>query len=611
MNSGAPLSGINVTHSVGNINDAIGFFPKAWRATKKYSVNNTLPTVAVSTWIQFSLAYVAAVMITHNNLSYITDIFNSQLMPAYALASVILGTILLTSLVIKYIHTQEIKDEKSKNGDSSIDIKIRGGESDGINEIAQNASVIEIVPDTSLIGNKKENFSIVLPIAEKQGETLENKRQENRNKIILLTAPYVLSSLIIAGALAKFGFVHIRSWKEWTFIAAVVAITVVSALITLIKNLKNNEVNNACNIVKKFNSADILLPWRKGGVISVMENKFESKEENDLQSQALRLFERFLTGFKNDVCRILDKQLTEANKLFKKDLLDPSNEKIQEALNHLKEIREDIKKDLDWLHAEISKVLNDTKELTKKANSLDIKGTFSKLQSAIKTFNDTMETVKNKVKSLKLGKFGIPYFDTTQSDQNEHESGNNQAEGDNENSRDVDGGYNQLLERLCDLEKEIQELKKSLEEAKNKQAQPKELDSGVSSETSSPTSNGSQRDEEEILDEELARLEKEERMEEKREKIKNLKEARPKQKEIKEWKKEINGKPSEFLYYVLESIKLGEKATLRNLDNKIIIHWKDGSRTICYIEKQGDLPSTEVDFIDPDIQAAFGAACVG
>ncbi|MDR2978001.1 MAG: hypothetical protein LBU56_00905 [Rickettsiales bacterium] len=83
--------------------------------------------------------------------------------------------------------------------------------------------------------------------------------------------------------------------------------------------------------------------------------------------------------------------------------------------------------------------------------------------------------------------------------------------------------------------------------------------------------------------------------------------------------KKINGKPREFLYYVLESVKLGEKdnkekkveATLRNLNNKIIIHWKDGSQTICHIKKQGNLPSTKVDFVDPDIQAAFEAACVG
>ena len=90
----------------------------------------------------------------------------------------------------------------------------------------------------------------------------------------------------------------------------------------------------------------------------------------------------------------------------------------------------------------------------------------------------------------------------------------------------------------------------------------------------------------------------------------------PEQEKADERKEKINGKPSEFLYYVLESIKLGEKdnkveATLRNLNNKVIIHWKDGSQTICHIKKQGNLPSTGVDFVDKNVQAAFETACVG
>lgn len=83
-----------------------------------------------------------------------------------------------------------------------------------------------------------------------------------------------------------------------------------------------------------------------------------------------------------------------------------------------------------------------------------------------------------------------------------------------------------------------------------------------------------------------------------------------------EWKEKINGNPSEFLYYLLESIKLEEKdnkekkveATLRNFDKKIIIHWKNGSQTTCHIKKQGDLPSTKVDFVNQNIQAAWEMA---
>lgn len=130
--------------------------------------------------------------------------------------------------------------------------------------------------------DKKQGFSIVLPISEKQGEILENKRQENRDKVILFAVPYVLSGLIVAGALIqnKFSFANVHGWAEWGFIAFVSAFFIAGICIALSK-LKSNEVNNTCNIVKKFNNLDILFPCRRGGVVSVMENKFESKEEND------------------------------------------------------------------------------------------------------------------------------------------------------------------------------------------------------------------------------------------------------------------------------------------------------------------------------------------
>ncbi|WP_264330907.1 hypothetical protein [Wolbachia endosymbiont (group B) of Erebia ligea] len=85
--------------------------------------------------------------------------------------------------------------------------------------------------------------------------------------------------------------------------------------------------------------------------------------------------------------------------------------------------------------------------------------------------------------------------------------------------------------------------------------------------------------------------------------------------------KKINGKASEFFFYLLESIKLEEKkddkeekvseVTLRNFDNKVIIHWKDGSQMTFNIQKQDGLqaqPNTKVDFVDPDVHAAFEVA---
>ncbi len=611
---------LNLTHdhNVAKINDAIGFLPKAWCATKKYSVNNTLPIAAVNAWFQFSLAYVAAMIITHNDLSFITT-FNSTLMPTYFLVSAILGAVIVASLIIKHMNKQEIKD-----GDSPIDEKIRGGKSDEINEIAQNALTIEIVPD---LVNKKQDFSIVLPISEKQGAILENKRQENRNKVILLTVPYVLSGLIVGGALIqnKFSFANVQGWGEWGFIAFVSAVFIAGICIAL---SKSNEVNNTHNIVKKFNNVDILLPFRSGTIVSIMENKFESKEENDPISRLERLFDKHLTDLINKICY-----------LFKNDLLGPANANIEKTLDGMKKdvatllnkLEEIIKQNLDGVEATANEAITQClvnidksvdelckgvgKDVQNKLGEANIKDLANNISRLAETFEDRMSRLNP---GARMGLAGANFADTRlpnapresrgdQSPQGERASSN--EEHDEEHAQRVD--WKEGVKEIGQLKKKIEALERALEE--------KENNSGTSPQTSSTTSNGPQRDEEEILDEELARLGKEERIEEKREKIKNLKEARPKQKEIKEWKEKINGNPSDFLYYLLESIKLEEKdnkekkveATLRNFDNKIIIHWKDGSQTICHIKKQGDLPSTKVDFVDQNIQAAFKVACAG
>ncbi|WP_338406261.1 hypothetical protein [Wolbachia endosymbiont (group A) of Longitarsus flavicornis] len=610
------------------VNDITGYSTKVWYTIKKYSINNTLPIAAVNTWLQFSLAYVTAMVITLNDLSFIAT-FNPTLMPTYFLVSVILGVVLLTSLALRYIYKQEIENEKSKDGDSPIDIKIRGGKSDEINEIAQNALTIEIIPD---LVDKKQGFSIVLPISEKQGEILENKRQENRNKVILLAVPYVLSGLIVAGSLIqnKFSFANVQGWAEWGFIAFVSAVFIAGICIALSK-LKSNEVNNTYNVVKKFNNLDILLPCRKGSVVSVMENKFESKEENDPISRLERLFDKHLTDLINKICY-----------LFKNDLLGPANANIEKTLDGMKKdvatllnkLEEIIKQNLDGVEATANEAItqclvNIDKSVDElcKGVSKDVKGKLSevdvkKVMDTINAIKNAVETIDDRVARLKPGQYtglaGATFANerlpnvpresrSDQSPQGERASSNEEHDEEHAQRVDWEGG----VKEIGQLKKKIEALKRALEE--------KENNSGTSPQTSSTTSNGPQRDEEEILDEELARLGKEERIEEKREKIKNLKEARPKQKEIKEWKEKINGKPSDFLYYLLKFIKLEEKdnkekkveATLRDFDNKIIIHWKDGSQTICHIKKQGDLPSTKVDFVDQNIQAAFKVACAG
>ncbi|WP_353282256.1 hypothetical protein [Wolbachia endosymbiont (group A) of Myopa testacea] len=599
---------LNLTHdhNVARINDAIGFLPKAWHAAKKYSVNNTLPIAVVNTWLQFSLAYITAMVITLNDLSFIAT-FNPTLMPTYFLVSVIFGVVLLTSLALRYIYKQEIKDEKSKDGDSPIDIKIRGGKSDEINEIAQNALTIEIVPD---LVDKKQGFSIILPISEKQGEILENKRQENRNKVILLTVPYVLSGLIVAGALIqnKFSFANVHGWEEWGFIAFVSAVFIVGICIALSK-LKSNEVNNACNIVKKFDNVDILLPWRKGSVVSVMENKFKSEEENDPISRLGRLVNRHLTDFIDKICC-----------LFKNDLLKPANINIKETLGSigkdlkalLDKLEKDIKKNVDEVKTTASKEITDClKNISKSVDVLckevsgDVKGKLSevdveKVMSLVNNLSNLAETLEDRISRLKpgarMGLSGATFADerlpnapNNPNPQQNGQGSSSQSNTDRSANKDMQTSTNESAD---------QEIQTQLLEEHNRPSEPDNED------------NTDQLvDEEKKLQEKMAVLEKQDR-------VRQLKKDLFEREKIDEWKEKINGKPSDFLYYLLESIKLEEKdnkeekveATLRDFDNKIIIHWKDGSQTTCHIKKQGDLPSTKVDFVNQNIQAAWEMA---
>ncbi|MFP3021383.1 MAG: hypothetical protein ACEY3F_08930 [Wolbachia sp.] len=602
--------GIKVTHDVSKINDAIGYFPKAWCAIKKYSINNTLPIAAVDAWFQFSLAYIAAVMITDSDVSFITNILNSRIMPAYVYASIIFGVILVAFLAIKHMNRQEIKDEKSKDGDSPIDIKIRGGKSDGINEIAQNALTIEIVPD---LVDKKQGFSIVLPISEKQGEMLENKRQENRNKVILFTVPYVLSGLIVTGALIqnKFSFANVHGRAEWGFIAFVGTVFIAGICIALSK-LKNNEVNNAHNIVKKFNNLDVLLPCRKGTIVSVMENKFESKEENDPISRLIKLLDKRLTHLVNEVCY-----------LFDNSLLKPANVNIKETLGSigkdlkalLDKLEEDIKKNVDKVKTTASKEITDClKDISKSVNVLckevskDIKGKLSevdvkKVMDTINVIKSAVETIDDRVARLKpgarMGLSGATFADERLP--NAPNNPNLQQNGQGSSSQsNTDRSANKDMQTSTN-ESADQEIQTQLLEEHNRPSEPDNED------------NTDQLvDEEKELQEQMAVLEKQDR-------VRQLKKDLFERERTDEWKEKINGKASDFLYYLLESIKLEEKdnkekkveATLRNFDNKIIIHWKDGSKTTCHIKKQGDLPSTKVDFVDQNIQAAFKVACAG
>ncbi|WP_353270211.1 hypothetical protein [Wolbachia endosymbiont (group A) of Myopa testacea] len=594
------------------VNDITGYSTKAWCTIKKYSINNTLPIAAVNTWLQFSLAYVTAMVITLNNLSFIAT-FNPTLMPTYFLVSVILGVVLLTSLALRYIYKQEIKDEKSKDGDSPIDIKIRGGKSDEINEIAQNALTIEIVPD---LVDKKQGFSIVLPISEKQGAILENKRQENRNKVILLTVPYVLSGLIVAGALIqnKFSFANVHGWKEWTFIAFVSAVFIAGICIAL---SKSNEVNNACNIVKKFDNLDILLPCRKGSVVSVMEKKTKDEEKNDSISRLRKLLDKHFNEFTDKISDLFDKFLVEANTSIDKKLLKPANANIEKTLN---DIRGDLKVLLNNLEEIIEKDIDKVKKNANREITTCLKGISKSIGESLKEIHTELKEKLNQLQPSGMGSYLVKLVPTT----------SNRQAGDTGDSHDQNHSLDEedkkeIIQEVCKIINNVVQNKlESIQEQLATLQANGSPDSALGSEdvdnidqfplTLEDTVKARRKTVRNLeLEEENNRLIKKEQ---------KLTQRKPEQEKTDEWKEKINGKPSEFLYYLLESIKLEEKdnkekkveATLRDFDNKIIIHWKDGSKTTCHIKKQGDLqiePGTKLDFVDKDTHAAFKVACAG
>ncbi|MHC3897543.1 UNVERIFIED_CONTAM: hypothetical protein LBW93_01225 [Wolbachia endosymbiont of Nasonia longicornis] len=592
-----PLS-VKVDHNFAKIDDAIGFFPRLWRAARKYSVSNTLPIAAVNTWLQFSLAYVAAIIITSNNLSFITDIFNPTFMPIYTLVSIILLTTFVASSAMRYMHKQKIKEGK-KPIEELINDKIRGGKDNEISELAENALKIEIKPNLSLIGRKKANFSIILPISENQKKTLDDQRQENKNKAIFLTIPYIISTVIIVGALIqnRFSFANVQD-LEWAIVALASIIAIVGICITFSK-LKNNEINNNHNIVKKFNNLDILFPFRRGGVVSVIEKKTKDEEENDSISRLIKLLDKHLTDFTDKIVASFDKQLDEVKDLLDNSLLKPANDEIQETLVHLQGIRGDIKKDLDKLRKEMMVILSEAKGLAKRTNSLNIESIFSSLENTIKIAED-------KVERFEPSRF-VGFFQSREEIIS------------NDNDFFCMLKKQEEAEKIKkELEEELKKVKDELEELKNKQ-------------TNEPTSNEDsaippspleeQRDEERKAIEKNRLLKSKKRTKELEKENAKLEKELSEQEKADEWKKKINGKASEFFFYLLESIKLEEKkddkgekvseVTLRNFDNKVIIHWKDGSQMTFNIQKQDGLqaqPNTKVDFVDPDVHAAFEVA---
>ncbi|MBA8755396.1 hypothetical protein OZD68_03740 [Wolbachia endosymbiont of Drosophila bicornuta] len=481
--------------------------------------------------------------------------------------------VLLFTAVINFINTQKIKENE-------IDKKIGNYQVDEqYSQIAQEAKKIEIVTN---LDRKRKKLSIVLPNSKTQREILEDIEAENRNRILLFTGSYVFGTIIVVSAISQSINAPI------TLIALLVAILL--CIISTLSNLISNSVDHENHTIRKHSSLGLLFPYwsGKGMVVSVVENKL-GKRENELISLMKKLL--------SPLCNSFDSKLKKACDLLDNSLLKPANINIKETLDHLKKIREDIKKDLDWLHAEISEVLNNTKELTKKAHSLDIEGTFSRLENAIKIAED-------KIERFEPSRFVGWLQSTTQSNNNEFLSMLKKLKEDTE-------------EEKTELKEQLNVVRNELEEIKKKQAQPSTPDLEANNGNNTNKLLVLENKVKELRDT-VRKLELEAEQNKLQQKKEKLEQKKSEQEKTDEWKEKINGKPSDFLYYLLESIKLEEKdnkekkveATLRDFDNKVTIHWKDGSQTICHIKKQGDLQieSSATMFTDPNVQAAWEMA---
>ncbi|WP_349967853.1 hypothetical protein [Wolbachia endosymbiont of Armadillidium arcangelii] len=505
-------------------------------------------------------------------------------------------TVFLLTAIINFINTQKIKENE-------IDKKIGNYQVDEqYSQIAQEAKKIEIVTN---LDKRGEKLSIVLPISKTQREILEDIETENRNRILLFTGSYVFGAIIVVSATSQSINAPI------ILIALLVAILL--CIISTLSNLISNSVDHENHTIRKHSSLGLLFPYwsGKGMVVSVVENKL-GKRENELIS----LMEKLLSPF----CNSFDSNLKKACDLLDNSLLKPANINIKETLDSigkdlkalLDKLEKDIKKNVDEVKTtaskEITACLKDISESVDvlcKEVSKDVKDKLSevdveKVMSLVNNLSNLAETLEDRISRLKpgarMGLSGAVFVDERLP--NAPNNPNPQQNGQGSSSRsNANGSANKEMQTSTN-ESADQEIQTQLLEEHN---QPHEPDNEDNTDQLV--------DEEKELQEQMAVLEKQDRI---RQQKKDLFER----KRTDEWKEKINGKPSDFLYYLLESIKLEEKdnkveATLRNFDNKIIIHWKNGSQTTCHIKKRGDLQieSSATMFIDPNVQAAFEVAC--
>ncbi|PBD15473.1 hypothetical protein CLD06_05815 [Wolbachia endosymbiont of Drosophila subpulchrella] len=512
--------------------------------------------------------------------------------------------VLLFTAVINFINTQKIKENEidKKVGNCQVD--------EQYSQIVQEAEKIEIVTN---LDRKRKKLLIVLPISKTQREILEDIKAENRNRIFLFTGSYVFGAIIVVSAISQSINVPI------TLISLLVVVLV--CIISTLSNLISNSVDHENHTIRNHSTLGLLLPYwsGKGMVVSVIENKL-GKKENELISLMKELLSPFCDSFGSNLKKACD--------LLDNSLLKPASIDIKETLN---DIRGDLKVLLNNLEEIIEQDVDKVKKNANTEITTCLKGISKSIGESLKEIRTELKEKLNQLQPSGIGNYLVKFVPTTSNRQ----AGNTGDSHDQNHSLESDDDEEEFFDCFALTEENkkeiIQEVRKIINDVVRNKLEPIQEQLATLQANGSPDSALGSEDVDNIdqfpltledtvkarrktvrnleLEEENNRLIKKEQ---------KLTQRKPEQEKTDEWKEKINGKPSDFLYYLLESIKLEEKdnkekkveATLRDFDNKVTIYWKDGSQTICHIKKQGDLQieSSATMFTDPNVQAAWEMA---
>ncbi len=512
--------------------------------------------------------------------------------------------VLLFTAVINFINTQKIKENEidKKVGNCQVD--------EQYSQIVQEAEKIEIVTN---LDRKRKKLLIVLPISKTQREILEDIKAENRNRIFLFTGSYVFGAIIVVSAISQ----SINAPITLISLLVVVLVCIISTL----SNLISNSVDHENHTIRNHSTLGLLLPYwsGKGMVVSVIENKL-GKKENELISLMKELLSPFCDSFGSNLKKACD--------LLDNSLLKPASIDIKETLN---DIRGDLKVLLNNLEEIIEQDVDKVKKNANTEITTCLKGISKSIGESLKEIRTELKEKLNQLQPSGIGNYLVKFVPTTSNRQ----AGNTGDSHDQNHSLESDDDEKEFFDCFALTEENkkeiIQEVRKIINDVVRNKLEPIQEQLATLQANGSPDSALGSEDVDNIdqfpltledtvkarrktvrnleLEEENNRLIKKEQ---------KLTQRKPEQEKTDEWKEKINGKPSDFLYYLLESIKLEEKdnkekkveATLRDFDNKVTIYWKDGSQTICHIKKQGDLQieSSATMFTDPNVQAAWEMA---